>query len=94
MDQLSTQLSGSTSQETDARSEVIEKLQQQLQSLKLKTFKLHRISTSSVLGLIDSGATHPLRPLREGEDDSNYAEVEVALANGATTRLKMSPGER
>ena len=88
----SAQSSGMSSQEADVRSKVMDKLQQQLQAMRLKTFKLQRISTSSVLGLIDSGATHPLRPLREGENDSTYTEVEVALANGATTRLKMSPG--
>ena len=88
----SAQSSGMSSQEAEVRSEVMDKLQQQLQAMRLKTFKLQRISTSSVLGLIDSGATHPLRPLREGENDSSYTEVEVALANGATTRLKMSPG--
>eukprot|EP00435_Cladocopium_sp_Y103_P030730 s947_g7.t1 len=83
---------GMSSKEVEVRSEVMDRLQQQLDAMKLKTFRLQSISTNSVLGLIDSGATHPLRPLREGENDSHYAEVEVALANGSTTRMKMSPG--
>ena len=42
-------------------------LQKQLDDLKrasLKPFRLSKISRSAVYGLLDSGATHPLRPKR------------------------------
>ncbi|CAL1129507.1 unnamed protein product [Cladocopium goreaui] len=85
-------VSAPTTKEADVRSEVMDRLQQQLEAMRLKPLRLQSMSSNSVLGLIDSGATHPLRPLRDSENDENYAMVEVALADGATTRLKMSPG--
>ena len=41
---------------------------------------------------MDSGATHPLRPLRKGEGDGTYKRVSVTLANGETTSLQVTPG--
>ena len=43
-------------------------------------------------GLIDSGATHALRPLRPGESCANYKTVNVTLANGQQAQLRMTPG--
>ena len=43
-------------------------------------------------GLIDSGATHALRPKKQGENVSEYKQVEVALADGQTARLAMTLG--
>ena len=42
-------------------------LQLQVAELKQKTMKLSQLNEGTSFGLIDSGATHPLRPLREGE---------------------------
>ena len=42
---------------------------------------------------MDSGATHPLRPQRPGEDDNTFKKVAaVTLANGETTSLQVTPG--
>ena len=35
--------------------------------IKLKTMKLSRVSTGGALGLLDSGATHPLRGMTSDE---------------------------
>jgi hypothetical protein len=70
----------------------MEKLQQQLNSMKLKTLRLGRMSTEGSQGLIDSGATNPLRPKRCGERIEHYKKLEVSLADGTTTRLPVSPG--
>ena len=78
--------------EEEIRNGVMERLQQQLNAMKQKAFRLHRMTTAGEEGLIDSGATHPLRPLIEGEDTSRYREVEVTLANGEVKRMPMSPG--
>ena len=74
--------------------DLMEKLQQQLNSLRQrqKTFRLQRMKSGEQGGLIDSGASHPLRPARPGEDSTGYPVVGVSLANGAKTTLKMSPG--
>ena len=68
----------------------MDRLQQQLKAL--KTFKLQQLSYGSHVGLVDSGATNALRPIRQGEDCSTYPEVDVSLANGKSVKLKMSPG--
>ena len=70
----------------------MDRLQQQLNQLKLKVFKINQISHGQHQGLIDSGATHPLRPRRPGECDSTYKKVSVTLANGETTALQVTPG--
>ena len=84
--------SKASKKEEEIRNDVMERLQQQLNSMKQKTLKLHRMTSQGGQGLIDSGATHPLRPRIEGEDLSNYRLVEVTLANGEVNRMPMSPG--
>ena len=74
------------------RSEAVERLQQQLNALKQKTFKLSRLKKGERQGLLDSGATHPLRPMRKGEDVEGYKRVQVALADGQVSSLPISPG--
>ena len=64
-------VSAPTTKEADVRSEVMDRLQQQLEAMRLKPLRLQSMSSNSVLGLIDSGATHPLRPLRDSENDEN-----------------------
>ena len=78
--------------EEEIKNSVMERLQEQLNAMKQKAFRLHRISSQGSEGLIDSGATHPLRPSIEGEDTSRYKVVEVTLANGEVKRMPMSPG--
>ena len=63
------------------------RLQAQLNSL--KAFKLGRINTGTSKGLIDSGATHPLRPAKMENEEENLKEVEVSLADGKSVRLHM-----
>ena len=77
---------------TSERNEVVEKLQQQLNVLKQKTFRLRRMKKGAQEGLLDSGATHPLRPTKKGEDCTEYQKVQVALANGQVVSLPISPG--
>ena len=80
----------SSSVQDEERKNVMERLQQQLKSM--KTFKMKRMSTGSDVGLVDSGATHALRPQRDGEAVQGYPLVEVSLADGRSVRLPMSPG--
>ena len=57
-----------------------------------KVFKINQISHGQHQGLINSGATHPLRPRRPGERDTTYKRVSVTFANGKTTSLQVTPG--
>lgn len=66
------------------------RLQQQLNALKQKAFKLSRLIPGSDQGLIDSGATHALRPEDVDEETKNFKEVQVDLANGSSVVLKMN----
>ena len=81
--------SGGTAQE-DERKDVMERLQQQLKAM--KTFKLRRLTTGAEVGLVDSGATHALRPRKDGENVQSYPLVDVGLADGRAVRLRMAPG--
>ena len=53
-----------SSTSTTESEEVMDRLQQHLNQLKLKVFKINQMLVGSHQGLVDSGATHPLRPLR------------------------------
>ena len=69
-------------------------LQEQLDELKgkaLKTLRLTRITKGGVAGLLDSGATHPMRAARKDESVHNYKRVEVTLASGKVEEMKISP---
>ena len=78
----------------DTRKEVLEKLHQQLKAMQveIKVFRLNQLVQGKGQGLIDSGATHALRPARKEEKISGYEEVYVTLASGASERMKISPG--
>ena len=88
--------SSSTPQkEEEARGDVMERLQQQIQALskmQQKTFRLFRLATGQEQGLLDSGATHALRPQKSGERWEDLKKVEVVLADGAKAQLRMSSG--
>ena len=72
------------------REEMLNKLQEQLNSFRQKTLKLSRLSAESINGLIDSGATHPLRPSKPYEDVTLHRPVDVVLANGDKVSLTMT----
>ena len=80
-----------TSQE-ESRAEVVEKLQQQLNSLRMKTLRLRRMNQGTQQGLLDSGASHCLRPRKQGEDVQGYRKVDVALADGNRVQIPITPG--
>lgn len=73
------------------RQEVVERLQQQLNALRQKAFQLCRLKKGEKQGLLDSGATHPLRPSKKGEDKGSNRVVQVALADGRIVDLPISP---
>ena len=50
------------------------------------------MTTGEEGGLIDSGASHPLRPLKPGENIKDYPRVGVSLADGRRIQLHMTPG--
>ena len=69
-------------------------LQQQLDDLKfksLKTLRLTRITKGTVTGLLDSGATHPMRGYLPGEKIETYPVVMATLASGKTEPMRISP---
>ena len=87
-----TSSASSASQSGDSREDVVERLQQQINSLKLKTFKISRVAYGGHQGLVDSGATHPLRPRNPGEAESSFRQITVTLANGESSKMHMTPG--
>lgn len=58
--------------------------------MRMKVLRLSRMGHSVESGLIDSGATHALRPLKEGEKLEGMREVTVTLATGGQTTLRMN----
>ena len=75
------------------------KLHQQLDEIKrsIKTLKLTKVREAKVgskkeeeWGLLDSGATHPLRPLALTDCVDSLKKVSVSLADGRTTPLLMT----
>lgn len=71
----------------------LEKLQKQLDDLRqLKVFRLSRMEINETEGLLDSGATHSLRPKKKGEDVMKLKEIQVTLACGKKVPLKMTKG--
>ena len=92
--QSSSEGSVSSSEESgDAR---IRSLQRQLNDLKGASFKVLRLARvkadEEARGLIDSGATHALRPQMPGEPIGHYSQVHVTLAGDKKMVMKMSPG--
>ena len=83
----------SSSEDGEAK---IRNLQRQLDELKgssLRVLRLARVQPcDEELGLLDSGATHCLRPPLHREDVSKYAKVRINLAGGQCAELRMSPG--
>ena len=74
----------------DRQSPTLQGLQKQLDELKQKTMKLSQLSTGGTSGLLDSGATHPLRSMVASDAGKYSKEVLVTLASGEKTRLRMN----
>lgn len=79
---------------SEGRDDMMERLQQQLNALKVqqKTFKLQRLKRGDLGGLIDLGATHPLRPAKKGEDLQKMPIAQVTLASGEKVEFRVSEG--
>ncbi|CAL1147694.1 unnamed protein product, partial [Cladocopium goreaui] len=71
--------------ESRTKDERLTAMQGQLDELrKLKVLRLSRIGKEQeAYGLLDSGATNPMRGKRRGEDLSQLEEVQVTLADGS-----------
>lgn len=69
----------------------LERLQKQLDELKsLRVFRVAKVEHGGAEGLIDSGATHPLRGKTEKETLQGTQEVKVTLACGREATLRMN----
>ena len=86
----------SLSKKSEASS-CLEELQNKLNQLKknagsLKALRLTQLKTmqSTRVGLLDSGATNPLRPLRKDEELEKLQRVKVTLANGSQVPMLMT----
>ena len=71
----------------------IRRLQRQLDELKgssLRVLRLARVQAATEdLVSVDSGATHPLRPPKEGEKIAKYQKVKINLAGGKQTLMSV-----
>ena len=76
-----------TGLQESTKDEMSRTLQKQIADLKQKAMKISR----PTIGLIDSGATHALRPAWEEEDSRRPPEVGAKLASREKTRRTMSP---
>ena len=84
----STSSTTSSSAGEESREEVVNRLQQQINMLKLKVFRINQITYGCHQGLMPL----TLRPKRTGETENMYKRVAVTLANGETTTLQVTPG--
>ena len=78
--------------EKKGKDEKLAAMQAQLDELrKLKVLRLSRIEhRESRYGLLDSGATHPMRGREAGEDIEQYEKVKVTLADGRQAEMRMT----
>ena len=77
----------------EARDGKLERLQKQLDELRsLRVFRVARMEVNEEEGLIDSGATHSLRGWRRSDRHRRLRDIQVTLACGRKTSLKMTPG--
>ena len=79
---------------TGKKSSPLDDLQKQLDVLKkasLRPFRLSKIGTSTTRGLIDSGATHPLREKKKGERIEHLPKVSVTLAGDREALMSLTP---
>eukprot|EP00435_Cladocopium_sp_Y103_P007943 s2934_g2.t1 len=79
---------------TRTNDDKMSQLQRQLDELKkaaLRPFRLSKISCSASHGLLDRGATHPLRPKRKGERVHHLPRVGVTLAGDQQVSMSLAP---
>ena len=77
---------------SEPRDEVVDRLQQQINSLKMKVFKLSKVTYGSSQGLLDSGQHMHCVQLGKVNHWNHTRPVPVTLANGQSTQLHMTPG--
>ena len=73
-----------------------EDLQKQLNEMKIRKFgevKISKIDFRNEMGLLDSGATHAMRGMREGDDPKDMETIVVELAGGQRKELLMTQGK-
>ena len=80
------------SEEEKTKDERLAAMQAQLDEMrKIKVLRVSRISKQEVkYGLLDSGATHPMRGKKEMEDLKRCDEVKVSLADGSQATMHMT----
>ena len=87
-------ISGSAGMESSetTKGDKLAAMQMQLDELrKMKVLRLSRISKAEErYGLLGSGATHPMRGPKEGEDLQVYEKVKVTLADGQQVDMRMT----
>ena len=77
----------------------LEDIQKQLDDMKLRKFeevkvsKISKINFQNERGLLDSGATHAMRGLQEGEELEDLEVIQVELAGGQKQELRMTKGK-
>eukprot|EP00435_Cladocopium_sp_Y103_P033016 s3094_g8.t1 len=72
----------------------IQGLQRQLDELRkatMRPFRISKLSPSASKGLLDSGATHPLRAKRQGERLEHLPKVKVTLAGDKEIYMALTP---
>ena len=83
--------SASTPLDKDAKLIELQAQLEQMRKVSLRPFRISKMGTSSTKGLIDSGATHPLRGRKLGEKVENYQQVSVTLAGDQEVKMHLSP---
>ena len=83
-----------SSEDGDARIRSLQKQLDELRGGQLRVLRLARVQPcEEELGLLDSGATHALRPRLKGECIKTYHKVKINLAGGKQVVMTMSPGK-
>lgn len=82
---------GSTSTTGEALLQEATKLLKSLRVPQLRAIKISQLEReASDLVLLDSGATHALRPARDSQEWQEAAPTQVTLADGVTSKLRFS----
>ena len=81
-------------EESDAKIRSLQRQLDELKAMSMKVFRLPRIQPcENFRGLLDSGATHALRPRLPGERIESYKPVHVNLAGDQQVVMRMTPGQ-
>ena len=82
---------------TPATTELLAEATQLLKSLRMPNLKVMRLSNlqpHAQMVLLDSGATHGLRPAASEEEWQSGTRTQVMLADGVTESLRLKPGTK